>query len=132
MGEGKRHVHIKKPYGKYSYSADVQTLDKSTEILHEIIVSLEAVKHKYITPLHKYIKLHAKYVLILIFFPTLFICLYLDLGANKQPPQDWLLIRTGRVIEPWVHNWSFPVTGTSNQRNRKRAIETTRFNFMIL
>ena len=132
MGEGKRHVNIKKTYGKYSYPVDIQTLDKSTEILHEIIVSLEAVKHKYITPSHKYIKLHAKYVLILIFFPTLFFCLYLDLGANKKHPQDWVLIRTGRLIEPSVHNWSFPVTGTPNQRDRKRARETTRFNFIIL
>ena len=44
---------------KNSYPADVQASDNSAEILHETNASLEAVKHKYITPLHKHITLNA-------------------------------------------------------------------------
>ena len=95
---------------KNSYPADVHASDNSTEILHETNDSLEAVKHKYITPLHKY----AKYAFLLIFFPTLFICFYLDRGAYQTLPQDWVLVWTRRLIEPWTHSSPLPVTGTPN------------------
>ena len=69
---------------KNSYPADVHASDNSIEILH----SLEAVKHKYITSLHKYAKypFNVNYAFILIFFPTLFICFYSDQGAYKTLP----------------------------------------------